>query len=39
MKIIIYRIKDFKRSYSLNPNKLNHELSYAEEALSEETGD
>ena len=39
MKIIIYGIKDFESSYLLNPNKLNHELSYAEEALSEETGD
>ena len=38
MKIIIYGIKDFKSSYLLNPNKLNQELSYAEEALSEETG-
>ena len=38
MKIIIYSIKDFESSYLLNPNKLNHELPYAEEAISAETG-
>ena len=37
MKIIIYSIKDFERSYLIQANKMNHELTYAEEALSPET--
>ena len=38
MKIIIYSIKDFESSYLLKANKMNHELTYTEEALSAETG-
>ena len=37
MKVIIYSIKDFERSYLLHANKMNHEITYAEEALSVET--
>ena len=37
MKIIIYSIKDFERSYLLNANKMNHELTCVEEALIPDT--
>ena len=37
MKIIIYSIKDFERSYLLNANKMNHELTCVEEALMPDT--
>ena len=38
MKIVIYSIKDFESSYLLKATKMNNELTYAEEALSAETG-
>lgn len=37
MKTIIYSIKDFERSYLLNANKMNHELTLAEDALNLKT--
>lgn len=39
MKTIIYSIKDFERSYLLQVNKMNHELTLQEEALNERTAD
>lgn len=39
MKTIIYSIKDFERSYLLRANRMNHELTIVEEALSEKTTD
>ena len=33
MKVIVYSIKDFERSYLIQANKMNHELTYTEEAL------
>ncbi|MDZ4794056.1 MAG: 2-hydroxyacid dehydrogenase [Bacteroidota bacterium] len=37
MKTIIYSIKDFELSYLLKANKINHELTCAEEALMPDT--
>ena len=37
MKVIIYSIKDFERSYLLTANKMNHEITYAEKALNAQT--
>jgi D-lactate dehydrogenase len=37
MKIIIYNIKDFERSYLLNANKMNHELTMVKDLLVPET--
>ena len=37
MKVIIYSIKSFERSYLIKANKMNHELTQAEKALSTET--
>lgn len=37
MKVIIYSTKDFESSYLLQANKMNHELTFAQEALSVET--
>ena len=37
MKTIIYSIKDFERSYLLNANKMNHELTLIEEPLISDT--
>lgn len=39
MKTIIYSIKDFERSYLLQANKMNHELTFAEEPLMPATAD
>lgn len=33
MKVIIYSIKDFEHPYLVNANKMNHELTFAEDAL------
>ena len=33
MKVIIYSIKNFEKSYLLKANKMNHELTCVEEAL------
>lgn len=37
MKVIIYSTKDFENSYLLHANKMNHELTCVEEALSVQT--
>ena len=37
MKTLIYSIKDFERSYLLNQNKMNHELTLIEEPLISDT--
>jgi D-lactate dehydrogenase len=37
MKVLIYSIKDFERSYLIGANKMNHELTFVEEALVLET--
>ena len=37
MKVIIYSIKDFERSYLVQANRMNHELTLVEEALNERT--
>ncbi len=39
MKTIIYSTKDFERSYLLQANRMNHELTLREEALNEHTAD
>lgn len=37
MKIVVYSIKDFERSYLLQANRMSHELTLLEEALNERT--
>ena len=39
MKTIIYSVKDFERSYLLQANKMNHELTCAQEPLMPATAD